>query len=422
MSFEWFIALRYLRSKRKEVFISIITVISVLSVAISVAVLDMVLAIMTGFEAELRDKLLGTSEHIVVRSYQGTVENWRELEPEILAVPGVLSVYPYTLNQAMISTPLGAQGLLVRGVANHPEPRAKIDSWLTGNLTTDALWYEQTIDVVRPDGSVDQVTLPPLVIGKSLEQKLHVVPGEPVNIIAPELLSSPQGLIPKLRRFVFIGSYQSGLVEFENGLAYTSLEAAQRFFGFGASVTGIEVKVRDLFEAQAIAQEIVRRFGSESPYYATDWTEPNRPLWEAMKLEKRVYFYVLLLLILVASFSIVSTLVMVVMEKGKDIAILKTIGSTDGSVMKIFLIQGSIIGTVGTLVGTLLGVVGCIAIREWGISIDPRVFSLDRVPVHMVPLNFLLVGASGFVITALSGIYPAWRGSRLEPAEAFRYE
>ncbi|MCB0344544.1 MAG: ABC transporter permease, partial [Bdellovibrionales bacterium] len=287
----------------------------------------------------------------------------------------------------------------------------------------EVLFEPATIDIVRPDGEVDQIQLGPLVIGRELQRKLGISIDTPVTLFSPQMRSSPQGLIPRQRRFVVKGIYQSGLVEYEAGLAYTSIEAAQSFFGLGHSVTGIEVIVNDIFKSRQIGDEIMKRLGGEtSPYYATDWTEPNKALWEAIQLEKRVYFIVLLLLVLLASFSIVSTLVMVVMEKGRDVAILKAMGATDGFVRRIFLTQGIVIGIVGTILGTLLGYAGCIGLREYGFEIDPTVFSLETVPVHLVPANFVVVFIAALIITAFAGVYPAHRAARINPADALRYE
>ncbi len=423
-SLQAFIALRYLRSKRKEVFISIITIISVLGVAISVMVLDIVLAVMTGFEAELRKKLIDANAHLVVRRYGGYIDNWEELSKSIREVPGVLQAFPYSYNQAMLSTESGrAKGLLIRGVVNKSAATSKIENILTEGTKIEDLFSPPAFTIRRPDGTNDDISLPPLIAGQALARSLGLNRSRAVSLFSPELSPSPQGLVPRVRRFQIVGSYASGLVEYESGLAYTSLGAAQKFFGLGSSVSGVEVSVANVFQAKEIAKKIIKRLGGEnSGYYATDWTEPNKALWEALKLEKRVYFIVLLLLIIVASFSIVSTLVMVVMEKGKDIAILKTMGATNKKIAQIFLLQGATIGVLGVIFGSIFGVVGCFALREYGFEIDQTVFSLSTVPVHMEPVNFLMVAVAGFLITVFAGLYPARRAASLQPAVALRYE
>lgn len=423
LSFELYVALRYLRSKRKEVFISIITIISVLGVALSVMVLNLVLAVMSGFERELQAKLINANAHLVVRKLNGYMDGWEDVSKKIRAVPGVSDVFPYTYNQAMITSPHGARGLIIRGIANSDSARSKLTEILERGTAIDDLFNPPAIEVERPDGSADSVTLPSVIVGAALSQTLHLVPGRPVSMFSPEMSASPQGLIPRARRFTVVGTYHSGLIEYETGLAYTSIESAQKFFSLGDSVTGIEVSVLDVFQAKAIGERIMEVLGGDrSGYFATDWGAQNKPLWDAFALEKRVYFIVLLLLILTASFSIISTLVMVVMEKSRDIALLKSLGATDRSVLGIFLIQGCVIGFVGVLTGTIFGYLGCIGLREYGFKIDQTVFGIDKVPVLLESSNFVVVAIAGFVITSLAGVYPARRAARLRPAEALRFE
>lgn len=421
--FEPFVAFRYLRSKRKEVFISIITVISVLGVAVSVLVLDIVLSVMTGFEEELQSKLIDAGAHVTIRRFGGDIENPEEVMSTVKGVPTVTGVTPFTYNQVLLSSPIGSRGLLIRGITNDEANREKIGKLLLRPPDFDRLFTPQYHDIQRPDGEPDSVRLPPLIVGQALRDRLSVFPGNPVTLISPELGNSPQGLVPKVRRFLVVGTYHSGLMEYEAGLAYTSIEEAQRFFSLGKSVSGIDVTIEDMFKAGAVGEEIIRRLGGpESQLYATDWTEPNKPLWDAMKLEKRVYFIVLLLLILIASVSIVNTLVMVVMEKSRDIAIMKSMGARDRSILFIFVLQGAIIGFLGVVLGTGLGYLGCIALREYGFPLDAAVFSVDTVPVRMELENFVVVAISAFAITLLAGIYPAMRASRLRPAEVLRFE
>ena len=422
-SIEAFISLRYLRTKRKEVFISIITIISVLGVALSVMVLNIVLSVMTGFETELKAKLIDANAHIIVRQHIGYMVNHQSIIDKVKTVPGVISAFPYTYNQAMISESGRARGIIVRGVADDVESRKKLASLTGEDAIIDKLFQKQIIDIARPDGSNTTAQLPPLLIGESLRQNLAIAPQGIVSLFSPELTASPQGLIPRTKRFYVVDVYRSGLMEYESSVAYTSVEAAQQFFDLGSAVTGVELVVDDVFKVQALTEKVLDVLGgASSPYFATDWTEPNRALWEALQLEKREYFIVLLLLILVASFSIISTLVMVVMEKTKDIAILKSLGASDRSILKIFLLQGAIIGTSGVVFGSLLGLLGCLALRSYGFPIDESVFSLDTVPVQIEFSNFLLVAGSGLIITILAGVYPAYRAASLKPAEALRYE
>ncbi|MDR2338227.1 MAG: ABC transporter permease [Deltaproteobacteria bacterium] len=437
---ETFIALRYLKSKRKEVFISIITVISVLGVAISVLVLNIALGIMTGLESELQIKLVDANAHVLVRQYGANIRNYTQLAQRIASVKGVVGVTPYTQSQAMISTPHGSHGLLVRGVNDDLAARAKIEKLISGNTVEDAsqipnddnlvakiainqLFAPAKYLITRPDGTEDEVELPPLLIGAALKNSFSLREGDPVTVIAPSFTASPQGAMPKLRRFLITSIYHSGLKEYESGVAYTSLESAQRFFDLSEQVSGIEVFVESMLIAEKVANEINHILNSNGlMYQVLSWKDLNRPLWEALKMEKQVYFIVLLLLIMIASFSIVSTLVMVVMEKNKDIAILKSIGISNCSVLKIFLLQGIIIGAIGTVLGTILGYLGCIGLRAYGFPLNPAVFAMDKVPVYLVPENFIIVAVSAFLITSLSGIYPACRAAKLNVAEVLRYE
>jgi lipoprotein-releasing system permease protein len=421
--FELFVALRYLRSKRKEVFISIITVISVLAVALSVVVLNMVLAIMTGFEAELQSKLIDANAHVVVREYGSNLQQWEAVAEKVKAVEGVVEAFPFTYNQAMLSVEGGAHGIIIRGVHDSPTARKKLEKLLADGYTEDSLFGEHTLVVERPDGGQDTIVLPPMVVGAALKRSLHLFSNKPVTVFAPRFSASPQGLIPKLRRFVIGGIYSSGLMEYESGLAYVRMSDAQNFFGMGSSVSGLEIVVEDVFKAKEVAERVDQALkGLPVSYYVTDWTVPNQPLWEAIRLEKRVYFIVLLLLILIASFTIVSTLVMMVMEKSKDIAILKSMGASNHLVLKIFLLQGICIGAVGTIVGTVLGLLGCIGLREFGFPINPIVFSMDTVPVYLELGNFVVVAVAAFFITSLAGVYPARRAAKLRPAEILRFE
>ena len=426
---ELFIALRYLRSRRKEVFISIITVISVLGVALSVMVLNMVLSIMTGFERTLQTKLFDSNAHITIRAADDSLlRNYNELLENLPKDDKIKAFYPFTYNQALISTEYGSRGLIVRGVANQAESKARLEKILPRPQEVESLFNNAEVEIERPDGEVDLVKFPTIIIGKSLEEKMGLVPGSIVTLIAPQFSASPQGAVPRMRRFVVSSVYKSGLVEYESGLAYVGIESAQNFFSLGNGATGIEAEIFDLSKSALVADSIrdalydYSRKVDAGVFTVSDWTDQNRPLWEALQLEKRVYFIVLLLLILIASFSIVSTLVMMVMEKGRDIAIFKTMGASKSTVSKIFLYQGTIIGFVGIVLGSALGLIGCLLLDKYGFKIDERVFSMSTVPVEIIPLNFVLVAVSAFVITSLAGIYPARRAASLNTAEALRFE
>lgn len=421
---ELFVALRYLKSKRKEVFISIITIISVIGVALSVMVLNIVMSIMTGFENTLQSKLFDSNAHITIRGVgDSPLSNSKEILAKIPKDPKIKASYPFTYNQAMISTESGARGLLLRGVSNSADSKNRIAKMLDNKIGIEALFTHVDVQIQRPDGIDDTVKLPPIILGKALQYKLGLKPGSIVTLIAPQFSASPQGAVPRMRRFVVVDVYKSGLVEYESTLAYANIEDSKSFFTLGDSVSGVEVEIHKLSESRGLADKIRGALYADNDLYnVSDWTEQNRPLWEALQLEKRVYFIVLLLLILIASFSIVSTLVMTVMEKGRDIAILKTVGASKNFLMKIFLYQGAVIGFFGIVFGTIFGLVGCLLLKHYGFEIDERVFSMSTVPVEIIPFNFVIVAIVAFLITAASGIYPAYRAASLKTAEALRFE
>ncbi len=414
------IALRYLWSKRSEAFISIISVISVLGVAIGVAVLNIVISVMTGFEHELRDKIINTNSHIVVKKLGDKVESWRDVQAQISIVPGVVSSSAFTYHQALIRSESGATGILVRGLEPGSASSKQLESYLEPGSKIEELFHPQAI--AREEGGGETV-LPGIVVGKELARSALLLSGTPLSLLSPQVGSTPFGLVPRFRRFVVSGIYSSGLVEYESGLAYVSLEEAQRFFRMGDAVSGFEVRVENIFESPKVAQLIMEKLGGvQSGFYAQDWTEVNKPLWDAMALEKRVYFLVLLLIIVMASFSIITTLIMIVLEKRKDIAILRTMGASTKAIERIFVILGTVIGAGGTLAGLLLGYLGCLALKTWGFPIDPRIFPVATLPVRMEPENFLIIGLISFLICRLATIYPSKRAAAMNPAEVLRYE
>lgn len=422
-SFSKRIATRYLWSKRSEAFITIITVISVLGVAIGVMVLNIAMAVMTGFEHELRDKIVGANSHITVRRFTGKISDWKTIEKRIAAVEGVNAVSPYTYNQALIRKGGQSMGLLIRGIEDTGAAAEQVKAYLDEGQSVADLLHPAPMQIERDDGVSDSVALPGIIVGRELTRQLTLFTGEPVSVLSPQTSSTPFGLVPQYKRFLISGIYTSGLVEYENGLAYVSLAEAQKFFRLGDTVTGFEVRVNSIDEARSIAQKIKEELQPLGPgFVAQAWTESNQALWEAIQLEKRAYFIVLLLIIVMASFSIVATLIMIVLEKRKDIAVLMTLGASPKSVAMIFRIQGATIGLVGTVLGLVLSVVGCVALEKYGFPLNEQVFQMKQLPVRIEISNFLMVAVAAFSICFLSTIYPARRASRLDPAEVLRYE
>lgn len=422
-SFTRKVALRYLWSKRSEAFVSIITFVSIGGVAIGVMVLTIVMAVMTGFEHELKSKIVDANSHILVRHGSGAIERGEEVGAKLASIRGVESISPYTQHQALIQSQSGSAGILIRGIAQGTAAVTDLAHYIKAPNTIDRLFSPPPVGVKRPDGSLDQAQLPGIVVGRELQRNFGIFVGSAVSVLSPETRATPLGLVPKFRRFVVVAGYQSGLVEYESGLAYVAIDEAQKFFGMGQAITGFEIRVKDLDEAPRIATELLDALGGiSSGYFVQDWTELNRPLWEALNLEKKVYFIVLLLIIVMASFSIVTTLIMIVLEKRKDIAILQTIGASSRDIARVFQTLGAIIGASGTLLGVVLGYIGCIALREYGFPLDERIFQMSTVPVLIDPLNFGLVAFAAFTICFVATLYPSYRASRLHPSEVLRYE
>jgi len=418
------IALRYLWSRRSEAFISIITVISILGVAIGVMVLNIVMAVMTGFEFELREKIIGTNSHITVRKLGGKIESWQKARDLIKSIDGVESVSPFTYHQALIRSAGGSTGILVRGIEAGSSGADQLAKYLEGDQKIEVLFNPPPVLVSSLDDSEEKESkLPALIVGRELAKSSALFIGQPISLLSPQVGSTPFGLMPHFKRFVVAGTYSSGLVEYESGLAYTSLEEAQKFFRMGDAISGIEVRVKNIDASAKITEAIMQKLGGvASGFYAEDWTEQNKPLWDAMRLEKQVYFLVLLLIIVMASFSIVTTLIMIVLEKRKDIAIMKTMGASTKAIANIFRIQGAVIGGIGTSAGLILGYLGCLLLKTYGFPIDQRIFQMSTLPVRIDALNFGIVGLVAFTICFLATVYPARRASSLQPSEILRYE
>lgn len=421
MRYELFISLRYLRAKRREAFISLITVITTLGVTIGVMTLDIVLSVMTGFEEDLRARILGFNPHIVISSMTGPISDYQQIVEKVRQMPEVEAAAPFVYSQVMVTSRQSVSGVLVRGLEPaHANDVVDLADHLKDG-TLDGLGRERDI-VVRESGEERTVTLSGVIIGGTLAQQLGVLPGDPINIVSPlNNTPGPLGLVPKVKRFVVAALFDSGMFTYDEGLIMMSLSDAQNFFSLGDRVSGVEVRVSDPYAAQAFARRLEAALGF--PFKARDWTESQRNLFAALALEKTVYFIVLLLIILVAAFNIIATLIMVVMEKRKDIAVLKSMGATSRSIGRIFVYKGVILGTIGTLLGTLLGYGGCWLLDRYHfIELPKDVFYVSTLPVKIYPENFLMVGAASIIICLLATIYPARQAARLAPVEVIRYE
>jgi len=363
---------------------------------------------------------LGVDSHIVVRAAGGRIFNWREVVKEVTSVSGVVSASPYTYNQALVRTDGGATGVLIKGIDPDSATGEQVASYLDSRHSIKkALTPSHVVD----SSGGEDVLLPPLVIGRELARSFSLFEGSSVSVLAPSVSSTPFGLLPRYRRFAVTAHYQSGLVEYESGLAYTDIEIAQQFFELFYSLAGIEVRVRDIDRSREVTKRIIDKLNDRGGgFYVQDWSEKNKPLWDAIRLEKRAYFIILLLIIVMASFSIVTTLVLVVLEKRRDIAVLRTMGAPARSISRIFTIQGSIIGLVGVSSGLVLGYLGCLLLRKYGFPLNEKVFQMSELPVEIDPVNFVAVGAVAFLICFLATIYPARRASKFQPAELLRHD
>ncbi len=415
MRYELFIGLRYLRGRRREGFISLITVISIFGVMIGVMTLNVVMAVMTGFEETLRDRLLGVNAHIALIKSGDQLKEHEKLMALVLQENGVVAATPTIYGQVMMTSGTRVSGVVVRGVdPDRVNKVVDIDRYVTeGSIA--GLKRQQAIQVEDR-----KVLLPGIILGKRLADQLGVFPGSPIQVVSP--LGSPTaiGVIPKVRRFIVAGILKTGMSEIDSTLVLMGLADAQKFFDLGDAVTNIEVRIRDVNRSREIAEQIQRRLGF--PYFAEDWTRLWPNLFSALQLEKTVYFLVLLLMVLIGAFNIISTLVMVVMEKRKDIAILLSMGATKASIRKVFLLKGCVIGIIGTVLGVLLGLLVCFLIAQYEFQLPKDVFLISTVPVRIYLSNFLIVTFASFLVCLLASIYPARQAAQLDPVEIIRYE
>jgi lipoprotein-releasing system permease protein len=415
MSFEFFVSLRYLKAKRKQTFISIITFISIGGVTLGVMALIVVLAVMSGFENDLKNKILGLNAHVLVLSWDNQVENYAQLAGQVEKVPGVTGATPFILTQVLLNTPQKVTGAVLRGLEVNSARKVII----LDRIIRTGSW--KALEAPAGENSAAGASPPGIILGQELAKQLGLSLGDPVSVVSPLGEVSPLGRVPKMRPFRLAGTFESGMFEYDSTIAFISLAQAQAFLSMPGRVTGLEVKTRDIYEADRIAKEIKNRLGF--PYWTKDWMRMNKNLFSALKLEKLVMFIILALIILVAAFNIVSSLIMVVMEKTKDIAVLKSMGATAGSIMKIFVLEGLIIGVVGTTLGLIGGVGLCEILRQYQfIHLPSDVYYISSLPVLMKGPDILLIVVAAIGITFVATLYPAWQASRLDPVEALRYE
>ncbi len=413
MGFEIFISMRYLLAKRRQTFVSLITFISIAGVAVGVTALIVVLAVMNGFHEDLRGRILGITSHVNIGSFGGAISNYKEVMGEIDKEKGVVGSTPFIYAQVMLTSGRAVSGAILRGI--DPLSASKVirlqESLVRGNLA----------DLVQPESEPGATVYPGIILGKELAGNLGVRVGEYLTVISPVGRLTPMGQAPKNKLFQVVGIIESGMYEYDNTLAYVDLPAAQQFLGIGDSATGIEVKVDDIYKAGEIAEKLKNRLGP--PFYVRDWMQMNKNFFSALKLEKVVMFVILTLIILVASFNIVSSLTMLVMEKGRDIAILKAMGATTASIRKIFVLEGFLIGTSGTVLGIMGGYGLCELLERYKfIDLPAEVYHIGTLPVKMEGLDLAAIAFAAICISLVATLYPSRKAASLDPAEALRYE
>jgi len=410
VSFEWFVAWRYLRAKRKTRFISIITFISIAGVAVGVMALTVVLAVMNGFENEVHSRIIGINAHVILLRFGNEpIRDYDRLSTELESLPGVLAAAPFTYTKAVVKGRAGADGVVVRGIELEREARV-----------TDIL---KNIDPPLASLASEPGATPKAIVGDELAKRLRVTLGDTVAISSPfDYVLTPMGLMPAVSRFEVASLFSSGMFEYDQSLVYVDLPVAQSLFGLEDGVVGIALKISDPYNAPVAAERIVRAVGG-FPYRANNWIELNRNLFTWMKTEKKVMFWILSLIVMVAAFNIASTLIMVVMEKTKDIGIMKSMGATAQSILRIFVFEGLVIGIVGTILGSVGGyVLATLLDRYQFISLPGDVYPIETLPVDMHGQDFALVALAAVAISFVAAIYPSWKAAGLAPVEAIRRE
>jgi lipoprotein-releasing system permease protein len=410
MSFEYFIGGRYLRAKQKETFISFITMLSIAGVTVGVMALIVVIAVMAGFESDLKNRILGIESHVVIMRHGSPFSDYHKILGQVVNTNGVEAATPFIYTQIMLRSSSGVSGAVLRGI--DPESAGRVIKVLDSSALLNIKKMYRGKDTT---GSV-----PGVILGKELARNLGLGMGDAVYLISSRGMISPMGYLPAMKRFQVAGLFESGMYEYDGSLAYIHLRDAQKILHMEDSVTGIEVRINDIYNARHIADKILADVGF--PYWARDWMQMNHNLFSALKLEKTVMFIILALIVLVAAFNIASTLIMMVMGKTKDIAILKAMGAMDGSIRKIFIFKGMVIGFMGTTLGVCLGFIMCKLLEKYKfIELPGDVYYISTLPVRLEALDVFIIAAGAMVICFMATLYPARQASKLNPVEAIRY-
>lgn len=411
--YELFVGLRYTRAKRRNHFISFISVTSMLGIALGVAALIVVLSVMNGFQKELRARILGVASHVQIVGMGAALSDWEKVAAQSATNPEVVAAAPYVMAQGLLSNRQTVQGALIRGILPESEDKvADVGSHMRSGR----------LDALREGGFG-------IVLGNELAMGIGARKGDKVVVIAPQGQVTPAGIMPRLKQFEVVGIFEVGMYEYDSGLAFIHLADAQKLFRMDDKVSGVRLKLNDLFQAPAVARELTNTLDAD--VYVTDWTRSHANFFRAVQIEKRVMFIILLLIVAVAAFNIVSTLVMAVTDKQADIAILRTLGAAPGEIMKVFIVQGALIGVIGTFVGMAGGIVLALNIdvvvpaieHAFGVQFLAKdVYYISDLPSDLHLSDVVAITATSLVLSLLATLYPSFRASRVNPAEALRYE
>ncbi len=411
MGYELFIGGRYLRAKQKQTFISLITVLSIAGVAVGVMALIVVIAVMAGFEADLKSRRLGGQSQVILKRHGGAFTEYRKVLQEVEQTEGVEAATPFILFQIMLRAKNKTSGAVLRGI--DPKSAGRVMTTLQQVNLPDPAAAGSTRDA--------SAAIPGIVLGRELARNLGVVEGDVIYLISPRGMLSPIGHVPAMKQFKVTGYFESGMYDYDQTFAFINIRDAQKLMRMGNSVTGLDIRVTNIYEARNVAQKITSKL--KFPYWAMDWMQMNRNLFKALKLERRVMFIILTLIVLVAAFNIASSLIMMVMGKTRDIAILKAMGATERSIRKIFVFNGMVIGTFGTLLGLGLGLLLCFLLKRIDIHelAGDIYYFTTSLPVKLEFINVISIIAAALLICFLATLYPARQASKLNPVEAIRY-
>lgn len=410
MSFEYFIGGRYLRSKHKQAFISFITFLSMAGVTVGVMALIIVIAVMSGAESYFTTQILGVESHVIVRRHGSTISDYQDIIKKVKSQERVVSAAPFVYTQVMLRSASGISGAVLRGI----DPEA-------GDDPIKGFSKSSLKEKIRPQAMAgDTAKAPGIVLGKELAVSLGVSEGESLYLISPKGMMSPIGQMPSMKRFEVTGIFESGFYEYDASLVFIHLKTAQQLIRIGDSVSGIGIRIDDIYQARQVSEKITNDLGF--PFWTTDWVDMNRNFFSALKLEKKAMFVILTLIIMVAAFNIASTLIMMVMGKTQDIAILKAMGATDRSIWKIFVFNGTIIGLIGTGMGVFLGILSCFVLKHYKfIELPGDVYYFTSLPIQLEFPDVFAIIIAAMGICFLSTLYPAYKASKLNPVEALRY-